>query len=127
MLALRRRRNGWFRLGPLKSLNTLLNGTTNHVNLEQIKSFVEKQIYELFQFSFTGNISITLSSPKHTKALSIIMVFVIIENASIDQFASTATILMRFGLSKTRTFESDRIARCDVSWTLCACYRHARL
>ena len=23
---------------------------------------------------------------------------------------------MRFGLSKTRTFESYRIARCDVSW-----------
>ena len=73
---------------PLKSLNTLLNGTTNHANLEQIKFFVEEQIFELFQFSFTGNISITLSSPKHTKALSIIMVFVIIENASIDRFAS---------------------------------------
>ena len=27
----------------------------------------------------------------------------------------------------TKTFENDSIARCDVSWTACACYKHMRL
>ena len=33
------------------------------------------------------------------------------------------TVLMRFRLPHTKTFENDRIAGCDVSSTLCACYR----
>ena len=32
-----------------------------------------------------------------------------------------------FSTVHTKTFESDRIARCDVSWTLCACYKHTHL
>ena len=32
-----------------------------------------------------------------------------------------------FSIVHTKTFESDRIARCDVSWTLCACYKHTHL
>ena len=32
-----------------------------------------------------------------------------------------------FSTVYNKTFESDRIARCDVSWTLCACYEHIRL
>ena len=32
-----------------------------------------------------------------------------------------------FSTVHTRTLEIDRIARCDVSWTLCACYKHTRL
>ena len=37
----------------------------------------------------------------------------------IDRFASTLPVLMRFGLST-----HDRVARCGVSWTLCACSRN---
>ena len=32
-----------------------------------------------------------------------------------------------FSTVHTKTFESDRIARCHVSWTLCACYKHTHL
>ena len=32
-----------------------------------------------------------------------------------------------FSTVHTKTFESDRIARCDVSWTLCACHKHTHL
>ena len=37
----------------------------------------------------------------------------------IDRFASTLPVFMRFGLST-----HDRVARCGVSWTLCACSRN---
>ena len=44
----------------------------------------------------------------------------------IGRFAST--LLFRwFSTVHTKTFENDRITRCDVSWTLCACYKHTRL
>ena len=52
-------------------------------------------------------------------------VSVVIENASIElrqnyNFDAFSTL-------HTRTFENDRIARSDVSWTLCAGYKDTRL
>ena len=39
-------------------------------------------------------------------------------NASIVRVR--ATVLIRFRLSTRQTFENDRVARCDASWTQCA-------
>ena len=63
--------------------------------------------------------------PVHTNALSNVYVFVVIENTSIDsrphyRFYEFSTVL-------TKTFENDRIARYDVSWTLRTCYKNIRL
>ena len=37
------------------------------------------------------------------------------------------TVLMRFRLFTLKRSKTIDIARCDVSWTLCACYKHTRL
>ena len=63
--------------------------------------------------------------PVHTNALSNVYVFVVIENTSIDsrphyRFYEFSTVL-------TKTFENDRIARYDVSWTLRTCYKNIHL
>ena len=44
----------------------------------------------------------------------------------IGGFASTL-LFPWFSTVHTRTFENDRITRCNVSWTLSACYKHTRL
>ena len=38
-----------------------------------------------------------------------------------------ATVFDGFSTVHTKTFENDRIARCDVSWTICACFKHTRM
>ena len=44
-------------------------------------------------------------------------IFVVIENTSIDSLPHNH--FDAFSAVHTKTFENDRIARCDVSWTLC--------
>ena len=61
--------------------------------------------------------------PVHTNAFSKECVFVVIKNASMDWCPHY--LFHAFLTVRTKTFENDRIARCDVSWTLCACYKHA--
>ena len=60
-----------------------------------------------------------LLGPVHTKK---VCVFVFIEKASMNSCSRYR--FDTFSTVRTRTFENDRIARCDVSWTLCACYKH---
>ena len=60
-----------------------------------------------------------------TNTFSKVCIFFVIKNATIDLcphycFAAFSTV-------PTETFENDRIARRDVSWTLWACYKHMRL
>ena len=45
----------------------------------------------------------------------------VIENASIDSRPHYR--FDTFWTVHTKTFENDRIARCDVRWTLCACHK----
>ena len=58
----------------------------------------------------------------HTNPFSKVFIFVVIENASIDwcphyRFDAFSTV-------HTKMFENYRIALCDVSWTIQACYKH---
>ena len=56
--------------------------------------------------------------PVHTNAFSL-------SSKTHRSFDAYTTVLMPFRLFKcTKTLENDRITRCDVSWTLCACYKH---
>ena len=63
--------------------------------------------------------------PVHTNTFSKVYAFVVIENALIDwrpHYRFDA-----FSAVHTKTFQSDRITRCDVlCWTLSACYKHTR-
>ena len=61
----------------------------------------------------------------HAKAFLKVCVSVFLENASIDsrppyRFDAFSTV-------HTKTFENDRTARCDRSWTLGPCYKQTRL
>ena len=61
--------------------------------------------------------------PVHTNAFSKISVS--LSSKTHRSFDAYTTVLMPFRLFKcTKTLENDRITRCDVSWTLCACYKH---
>ena len=54
--------------------------------------------------------------PVHTSAFSKVCIFLVIKNASINSrshYRSDAFLTVH-----TKTFQKDRIARCDVSWTL---------
>ena len=57
--------------------------------------------------------------PVHTNGFSKVCVFVVIENASVDSCPHHYSDA--FSTVHTKTFEKDRIARCEVSRTLCAC------
>ena len=61
--------------------------------------------------------------PVHTNPFSKVCIFLVIKNRSINSrshYRSAAFLTVH-----TKTFQKDRIAPCDVSWTLCACYKHA--
>ena len=51
--------------------------------------------------------------------------FVVIENASID--SRPKYLFDAFLTVHTKMLGNDRIASCDVNWTLCACYKYTRL
>ena len=57
----------------------------------------------------------------HTNVFSKVCVAVVIENASIDSRLHYPFDV--FSTFHTKTFENDRMARWDVSWTLCAFYK----
>ena len=63
-----------------------------------------------------------LLGPVHTKK---VCVFVFIEKASMNSRSHYR--FDAFSTVRAKKFENDRIARCDVSWTLCALYKNARL
>ena len=63
--------------------------------------------------------------PFHTNSFSEVCVFVVIENALIDSHPHYH--FDAFSIILTKMLENDKIACCDVSRTLCACYKHTRL
>ena len=85
----------------------------------------DSQDFGVFLPPFSQNWFKGFQGPVRTNAFPKVCVFVVIEKASINsrphyRFDALSTV-------HTKTFENDRIARCDVSWTLRACCKHTRL
>ena len=85
----------------------------------------DSQDFGVFLPPFSQNWFKGFQGPVRTNAFPKVCVFVVIEKASINsrphyRFDALSTV-------HTKTFENDRIARCEVRFTLCACCRHTRL